>query len=66
MVTTGLSNCQFVQILRTDHQYCDLPKDTLDAFLNAPSMGPYYRVNIDGAGESEPYDCRTHKVSSDQ
>ena len=23
------------------HQYCDLPQDTLDAFLNAPSMGRY-------------------------
>ena len=47
-------------------QYCDLPKDTLDAFLNAPSMGRYYRANIEAADGSEPYACRTHKVPSDQ
>ena len=47
-------------------QYCDLPKDTRDAFLNAPSMGQYFRANIEGAGGSRPYDCRTHKAPSDQ
>jgi len=47
-------------------QYCDLPKDTHDAFLNAPSMGRYYRANIEGADGSGPYVCRTHKVPSDQ
>jgi hypothetical protein len=41
-------------------QYCDLPKDTLDAFLNAPSMGRFFNANIktasvDGNG---PYGCR--------
>jgi hypothetical protein len=46
--------------------YCDLPKDTLDAFLNAPSMGRYYRANIEGTDGSGPYACRTHKVPSDQ
>ena len=48
------------------HQYCDLPKDTLDAFLNAPSMGRYFKANIEGADGSGPYVCRTHKVPSDQ
>jgi KTSC domain-containing protein len=48
------------------HQYCDLPKDTHDAFLNAPSMGRYYRANIEGDGGSGPYACRAHKVPSDQ
>jgi hypothetical protein len=47
-------------------QYCDLPKETLAAFLNAPSMGRYYRANIEGADGSGPYGCRTHKVPSDQ
>ena len=41
-------------------QYCDLPKDTLDAFLNAASMGRYYRANIEGAGGSGPYACSPH------
>jgi hypothetical protein len=48
------------------HQYCDLPKDTLDAFLNAPSMGRYYRANIEGGDGSGRYDCRTDKVPSDR
>ena len=47
-------------------QYCDLPKDTLDAFLNAPSMGRYYTAKIEGADGSGPYACRTRKVPSDQ
>jgi hypothetical protein len=47
------------------HPYCDLPKDTLDAFLNAPSMGRYYRANIEGAAGSGPHDCR-HKVPPGQ
>ena len=47
-------------------QYCDLPKDTLDAFLDAPSMGRYYRANIEGADDSGPYACRTRKMPSDQ
>ncbi|MCK1518229.1 KTSC domain-containing protein [Bradyrhizobium sp. 190] len=57
-----------VQRYAAYHQYCDVPKDTLDAFLNAPSMGQYFNANIKGAGrnESGPYDCRTHKVSSYQ
>ena len=48
------------------HQYCDLPKDTRDAFLNAPSMGRYYTAKIEGADGSGPYACRTRKVPSDQ
>ena len=48
------------------HQYCDMPKATLDAFLNAPSMGRYYRANIEGADGSGSYACRTHKAPSDQ
>ena len=48
------------------HQYCDMPKATLDAFLNAPSMGRYYKANIEGADGRGSYACRTHKASSDQ
>jgi hypothetical protein len=47
-------------------QYCGLPKDTLDAFLSAPSMGQYYGANIEGADGSGPYACPTHKAPSDQ
>jgi hypothetical protein len=48
------------------YSYCDLPKDTLDAFLNAPSMGRYYRANIEVADGGGPYACRTLKPPSDQ
>jgi hypothetical protein len=48
------------------HQYCDLAKDTLDAFLKAPSMGRYYRANIEGTDGSGPYACPMHKAPSDQ
>jgi hypothetical protein len=47
-------------------QYCDLPEATRDAFLNAPSMGWFFKANIEGADESAPYVCRTHKVPFDQ
>ena len=48
------------------HQYCDLPKDTLDAFLSAPSMGRFFKANIEGADRSTPYVCRTDKAPFDQ
>lgn len=60
------SGRMLVQADAAYRQYCDLPKDTLDAFLNAPSMGRFFRTNIEGADGSGPYDCRTHKVPSDQ
>jgi hypothetical protein len=60
------SRRMLVQRLAAYQQYCDLPKDTLDAFLNAPSMGQYFRANIEGADGSGPYACRTRKMPSDQ
>ena len=38
-------------------QYCGLPKPIVDAFLNAPSMGQFFRINIDGGDGSRPYAC---------
>jgi len=38
-------------------QYCELPKGTIDAFLNAPSMGRFFKTKIDGGDGSEPYAC---------
>ncbi|NOJ42039.1 KTSC domain-containing protein [Bradyrhizobium australiense] len=40
-------------------QYCDLPKDKVDALLNAPSMGRYFATNIAPPGENAPYGCPT-------
>jgi hypothetical protein len=49
-------------------QYCDVPEAARDALLNAPSMGQYFNANIKTAGQdgNGRYDCRTHKVPSDQ
>jgi hypothetical protein len=42
-------------------QYCDLPKHTLDAFLNAPSMGRFFNASIDAAGQDGPHGCPADK-----
>ena len=44
-------------------QYCELPESVADAFLNAPSMGQYFKANIAGTGKSGPYECGAHKGS---
>ena len=60
------SRRMLVQRYTVYRPYCDLPPDTLDAFLNAPSMGKFFKANIEGADGSAPYVCRTHKVPFDQ
>ena len=49
-------------------QYCDVPKEAIDALLNAPSMGQYFNANITAAGHdgNGPYGCRMHKAPSYQ
>jgi len=47
-------------------QYCDLPKHTLDAFLSAPSIGRFFKANIESGDGSAPYVCRTDNVPFDQ
>jgi KTSC domain len=49
-------------------QYCNVPKDTIDALLNEPSMGRYFNATIETAGRegNRPYDCRPGKVPSYQ
>jgi hypothetical protein len=47
-------------------QYCELPKSVVDAFLNAPSMGQYFKTNIavsGKSGKSGKYECGTRTVS---
>jgi hypothetical protein len=43
-------------------QYCDVPETTRDEFLNASSMGQYYRVSIKGSGSDGAYHCAPHRV----
>ena len=60
------SRRMLVQRYAVYQQYCDLPKVTLDAFLSAPSMGRFFKANIEGADGSMPYVCQTDKVPFDQ
>lgn len=53
------SRRMLVQRQAVYRQYCELPKSTVDAFLNAPSMGWFFRINIEG-NESGPYACPPH------
>src|SRR3979411_708323 len=46
------------------HQYCDLPNAPPGRFPNAPSMGRFFKTNIEAADGSGPYACRAHKVPS--
>ena len=51
-----------VQLKTVYYPYCEMPAETYDAFLAAPSMGKYYNANIKGTGQDGPFDCRTHPV----
>ncbi|WKA27467.1 KTSC domain-containing protein [Bradyrhizobium roseum] len=42
-------------------QYCEVPKSTVDAFLNAPSMGRFFKINIEGGDEGGPHACPPHR-----
>jgi KTSC domain len=46
-----------VQMNAVYFQHCGVPQATLDTFLNAPSMGQYYKARIAGAGSNGPHDC---------
>jgi hypothetical protein len=41
--------------------YCELPQQTFDGFMTAPSMGQFFNRNIRGSGSSDRYDCGTHR-----
>jgi hypothetical protein len=50
-----------VQMNAAYSQYCDVPEAVRDQFLNAPSMGQYYKANIKRPGAEAPYQCRAPK-----
>lgn len=64
----GESRHMLIQRHAVYHQYCDVPKDTIDAFLNAPSVGRHFNATIETAGRegNRPYDCRPGEVPSYQ
>jgi hypothetical protein len=47
--------------------YCELPQQTFDGFMTAPSMGQFFKENIEnisGSGPDDRYDCRTHRSAN--
>lgn len=64
----GAGHRMLVQRLAVYHQYCGVPQDSVDALLNARSMGQYFNVNIAPASRDRdgPYDCRPAKAPSYQ
>jgi len=38
-------------------EYCDVPQETRDALLNAPSMGQFFRAHIEDADGGKGYGC---------
>jgi hypothetical protein len=43
-------------------QYCGLPVAAFDRLMTAPSMGQFFKGNIEGAGSGGPYDCVDRQV----
>jgi hypothetical protein len=56
-------HAMIVQINVVYFQYCGTPQATLEAFLNAPSMGQYYRLRIADAGSNGLRDCPAPRAS---
>jgi hypothetical protein len=45
-------------------QYCELPPETYDGLMTAPSMGQFFNRNIRGAGSGGRYDCRVDRTQN--
>jgi hypothetical protein len=41
--------------------YCELPRETFDSFMTAPSMGQFFNQNIRRSAPDARYDCRTRR-----
>ena len=46
-----------IQVRSTYRQFCDMPKATFDALLDAPSMGQFYLRQIRGTASGSSYAC---------
>ncbi|MCO5130442.1 MAG: KTSC domain-containing protein [Xanthobacteraceae bacterium] len=46
-----------IEVRSTYRQFCNLPKPTFDALLDAPSMGQFYRKHIQGSKAAASYAC---------
>lgn len=57
-----INQYMLIQLELTYFHYCELPTATLNALLEAPSMGQFFDKNIKGTGADGPYDCRTRRI----
>lgn len=46
-----------IQLGAAYHGYCAIPDHMVAEFLNAPSMGKYFKATIGGAEPNGPFDC---------
>jgi hypothetical protein len=51
-----------VQMNAAWSQYCDVPEAMRDRFLNAPSMGQYYKANIKDSESVGAHHCPPHRA----
>ena len=51
-----------VNLRGTYYHYCEMPTETFNAFLTAPSMGQFFNQKIKGTGSDGRFDCRTHRL----
>ena len=56
------SRTMIVQVKTTYSQYCGVPEAVRDSFLNAPSMGQYYKANFKRSEMARPYQCRADRT----
>lgn len=45
--------------------YCELPQQSFDGFMTAPSMGQFFKQNIRRSAWNDRYDCRTPRRTDD-
>lgn len=53
-------NYLVIELGSTYYDYCEIPEDTINDLLAAPSMGKFYNETIKGYGGGGRFDCQTH------
>lgn len=59
----GAQATLIVNVKGAYRQYCGLPVAAFDGLMTAPSMGQFFKGNIEGAGRDGPYDCDARRIA---
>lgn len=51
-----------VNVSGSYRDYCELPAATFNAFVSAPSMGQFYKQNIESSDRDAPFNCRADRA----